>query len=80
MSREGQAVYYIYSCKKECTVSHPWNTKGEYSESDDFNRYYPMLAKFASYIRGEAVNPYTPDYELELYKIVLKACGIDEQK
>jgi hypothetical protein len=26
-------------------------------------------------VRGEKKNPYTLEYELELYKTVLKACG-----
>ena len=34
-----------------------------------------MMAGFASYVRGEKENPYTLDYELELYKLVLRACG-----
>lgn len=34
-----------------------------------------MMNSFAEYIRGEKENPYTPDYELELYKTVLECCG-----
>jgi hypothetical protein len=34
-----------------------------------------MIAAFASYVRGEKTNPFTPEYELELYKLILKACG-----
>jgi len=34
-----------------------------------------MMAAFAAYVRGETENPYTLDYELELYKTILKACG-----
>ena len=34
-----------------------------------------MIKSFAEYVLGEKVNPYTLDYELELYKTVLKACG-----
>ena len=40
------------------------------------NRYDPMMTGFAQIVRGERENPYTPDYELELFKLVLKACGV----
>jgi len=35
-----------------------------------------MMSSFAKYVRGEVENPYTLDYELELYKILLKSCGV----
>ena len=44
-------------------------------KSEVFDRYDNMLNSFAEYIRGEKENPYTLDYELELYKIISKACG-----
>lgn len=43
--------------------------------SEIFDRYDNMMLAFASYVCGEKQNPYTYDYELELYKIILKACG-----
>lgn len=52
-----------------------WNDLGEHSQTPLFNRYDGMMAGFASFVRGEKENPYTLDYELELYKTVLKACG-----
>ena len=33
-----------------------------------------MMAAFAAMVRGECENPYTYDYELELYKTILMAC------
>lgn len=51
-----------------------WGCTGEHSQTE-FDRYDGMTAGFASYIRGERENPYTPDYELELYKTIRKACG-----
>ena len=35
-----------------------------------------MMAGFASIVRSERTNPYDCDYELKLYKIVLRACGV----
>lgn len=68
--------------------SNLYTTKTEYSNpasasepvienSEIFDRYNGMMAAFASYVRGDNTNPYTYEYELELYKIILKACGID---
>ena len=35
-----------------------------------------MLASFAAMVRGDAVNPYTPDYELELYRTLMTCCRV----
>lgn len=51
------------------------NGKSVEDRSDPFDRYESMMRSFASMVRGEAVNPYTLDYELELYKTVLMASG-----
>ena len=55
--------------------SNNWNDAGFASRCDTFNRYDKMMTTFAAMVRGEVENPYTYDYELELYKTVLKACG-----
>ena len=39
-------------------------------------RYDRMMSDFAAMVRGEITNPWTLDYELELYKNVLKCCSI----
>ena len=52
-----------------------WHDQGQHSRTPVFNRYDGMIAAFSAYIRGEKKNPYTPDYELALYKTILKACG-----
>ena len=51
-----------------------WFDRGIHSQTDRFNRYDGMMAAFAAYARGEAQNPYTLDYELELYKTILETC------
>ncbi len=53
-----------------------WHVKVDPEASEGVDRYDGMMAAFAKYVRGEAVNPYTPDYELELYKLLLQACGV----
>ena len=53
-----------------------WNDEGQRFKTPVFNRYDGMMAAFAAYVRGEKQNPYTPDYELEVYRATLAACGL----
>jgi len=68
----------LYSEKTEC-FEHDWHTWGKTARSELYDRYDNMMAAFAAIVRGEKMNPFTPDYELELYKIVLKACGVNDE-
>ena len=57
-------------------------TKGSRGEithkrSEPFNRYKAMMTAFAAMVRGEIENPFTPDYELMLFKTILKCCGVE---
>lgn len=53
-----------------------WGYDGVRYNSELHNRYDPMMRSFAAYIRGEKNNPYTYDYELGLYRLVLRCCGV----
>lgn len=54
-----------------------WKNKDVQKEGfGPFDRYALMMTAFAEMVRGEKKNPFAPDYELELYKTVLKCCGI----
>lgn len=64
----------LISVKTEYT-SDSWADRGITTEFGPFDRYSAMIDSFAAMVRGEKTNPYTLDYELELYKIILKACG-----
>lgn len=55
-----------------------WRAIGKWEDFEPFDRYDNMMLSFAAMVRGEKVNSYTPDYELEIYKHVLKACGSSE--
>ncbi|MBE6602003.1 MAG: Gfo/Idh/MocA family oxidoreductase [Ruminococcaceae bacterium] len=50
-----------------------------FTDCEAFERYGVMLQAFAKYVRGEAENPYTPDYELELFRLILRCCGADPE-
>lgn len=49
----------------------------EFSWTDTYDRYDLMMESFAKMAIGEIDNPYTYDYELMLYKTLMKACGIN---
>ncbi|NLD87167.1 MAG: Gfo/Idh/MocA family oxidoreductase [Clostridiales bacterium] len=60
---------------RETYADGRWTNPGTITDYPEFDRYDNMMKSFASMVRGEKKNPYTPDYELETYKLVLKACG-----
>lgn len=59
--------------------STSWHEEYPIEKSEPLDRYDGMMNAFASYVRGEKQNPFTLDYELELYKTVLEACGKIQQ-
>lgn len=66
---------HMFTDMRESRV-HSWSDPGVSTTSPEFNRYDHMLASFAAMVRGEAVNPYTADYELELYRTLMACCRV----
>lgn len=64
----------IKTAKQEYT-DPVWADTGVHTETEPFDRYETMLRYFAKYVRGEEENPFTPDYELETFKMIKAACG-----
>ncbi len=52
-----------------------WNADGGFVESIPFNRYDGMMRRFAQRVNFDDEKIYTKDYELKLYRLILKACG-----
>lgn len=52
-----------------------WNNNGVAERSELYDRYHDMMTDFAEMVQGKKKNPYSYDYELELYKLILKCCG-----
>lgn len=52
-----------------------WMKSGEKHVSEVYGRYDAMFRAFADYIRKDKVNPYTLEYEKNLHKLILRACG-----
>lgn len=65
----------MYTFRRE-TFTTGWHTPGVDTRSPAFDRYDGMMAAFARMVRGETVNPYTPEYELALHRIILQCCGV----
>ena len=70
--------YMLTTKQKECVLDKDRRCKITESESEPFQRYENMLFSFAEMVRGEKENPYTLDYELELFKTILKCCGVND--
>ncbi|MBQ6702976.1 MAG: Gfo/Idh/MocA family oxidoreductase [Clostridia bacterium] len=56
--------------------ANSFGAKGEISVSEPFDRYKTMMRSFAEYASGVKDNPFTLDYELEVYKTILKCCEV----
>ena len=54
--------------------SEDWNRPWEVSQTDLYDRYDGMMRNFAEMIWGKE-NPYSYDYELALYQLILRSCG-----
>lgn len=58
------------------STSKVWGDPGFRSATRPQDRYDSMMRSFAKITRGEMENPYSYDYELALYKLVLRCCGV----
>ena len=65
-----KGIYTVYRDYFENDWHKDWNE----SVSEPFGRYREMIENFALMVRGKE-NPYSYDYELGLYELILKACG-----
>ena len=53
-----------------------WHKDWESSRSVPYHRYKAMMENFAELVRGKE-NPYTYDYELGLYELIMRSCGVE---
>ena len=58
------------------TFSDDWRKPAAEKKTELYDRYDDMMRNFAEIIRGKE-NPYSYDYELSLYELILKACGVN---
>ena len=75
---KGDAMNHVRTDKFEYdNNAWAWDTRPSFETSGSFNRYGDMLLSFGEMVRGEKENPYTYDYELELFKTILACCGVE---
>ncbi len=83
----------IELCPTEVSVGDGLKTYGRYTnaknagsnvnawaekwESDVFDRYDAMMADFAAMVRGEKENEYSYEYEMALFRLVMRCCGAE---
>ena len=73
----GATEKYMQTTKKTECFRRDGKVATETEQSEPFQRYRDMMRAFAAMVRGEKENPYTLEYELELFKTIMKCCGFD---
>ncbi len=73
---EGEKKFMLYAEKETVRRGEGSAVVRKHEKSQPFQRYEDMLFAFAAMVRGEKENPYTLDYELDLFKTVLKCCDV----
>ena len=61
-----------------CADKANWGDRGIITNTEIYDRYDAMMRSFAQMVCKEKENPYTYDYELELYRTILKCCNITD--
>ena len=65
--------------RRNISMRKRWGDPGEDSVTEAYDRYENMLIHFARCVRREQENEFTPDYELEVFKLLLQCCGVEEE-
>ena len=64
----------LYTQKTEYAVMHDWSDKGITDRTDYYDRYDEMMRSFARMVAGEADNPYTPEHERAVHRLLMRCC------
>ncbi len=75
---EDDGTLYTNVCYTDNEKGTDWMYFSPFLKSAPADRYNNMMSSFAKMVRGEIKNPFGYDYELKLYKILLKSCGINK--
>lgn len=60
---------------RNCFPGNGWSYDGERSVMAPTDRYDDMMADFAAMARHEKMNPFSLEYECQLHRVILAACG-----
>ncbi len=69
---------YFIPLERAMTYSDHRDEEIELPPFEPNSRYDTMMSDFASFVRGEAENPYTYSYELAVQKLLMYCCGHTE--
>lgn len=69
-------VFVPFTAEVRETLKTENGEKTEIFRSEVFGRYDAMMSAFADYVRGMSQNPYSYEYEKNLHKLLLGACGM----
>lgn len=72
--------YEMFTEKNEFSLGADGHTATSHEKSEIFGRYEAMMLAFAAMVRGECQNPYTLAYETELFRTVLRCCGMESEE
>ncbi len=75
---EVRAIYTDYETEK--AQNGAWYDSHEDMEPMLFPRYDEMMREFSLVVSGDIENPNSYDYELSVFRTVLKCCGINENE
>ena len=68
--------YLVRAEQRRVTLNEAGKEQWEQEALEPFRRYEEMLLSFAAMVRGEKENPWSLDYELALFKVILACCGM----
>ena len=68
--------YLVRADQRHVTLNEAGKEQWLEESLEPFPRYEEMLHSFAAMVRGEKENPWSLDYELALFKIILACCGM----
>ncbi len=76
LEEHGQGGQYSYGY-----YTHAGNEKSPWADNADrwvagpYDRYDAMMADFAAIVRGEKENPWSLEYETNLFRLIMRCCG-----
>ncbi len=65
----------ISTTMRECHANNGWLEDGVTTHAERFNRYDSMMTSFADVVNGKRGSPYSYEYELELYSLIMRSCN-----
>jgi predicted dehydrogenase len=68
--------YLVEAAQRHAYLDEDGKTCWAQETLEPYPRYEEMMLSFAAMVRGEKQNPWSLDYELELFKVILACCGL----